>query len=70
VVLVNAPLTGDGTSTNPLGLAIDATTLSVNASNQLTANKDSAIWNANQLCGTNLNCTTLSGLGPAMRGRC
>jgi hypothetical protein len=40
VVLVTAPLTGVGTSTNPLGLAIDAMTLSVNALNQLTANKD------------------------------
>ena len=50
-VSVNAPLTGNGTSTTPLGLAIDATTLSVNASNQLTANNTSAIWNANQLQG-------------------
>jgi hypothetical protein len=55
VVQVNAPLTGNGTSTTPLGLAIDATTLSVNASNQLTANNTSAIWNANQLQGTAIN---------------
>jgi hypothetical protein len=68
-VNANAPLTGVGTSTTPLGLAIDATTLSVNASNQLTANKDSAIWNANKLCGTNLNCTTLSGLGVSDSGK-
>jgi hypothetical protein len=68
VVQVNAPLTGDGTSGNPLGLAIDATTLSVNASDQLTANKDSAIWNANQLCGTDLDCSTLSGLVPSRFG--
>jgi hypothetical protein len=69
VVQVNAPLTGDGTSGNKLGLAIDATTLSVNASNQLTANNTSAIWNANQLCGTNLNCTALSGLGTGDAGK-
>jgi hypothetical protein len=66
VVQVNAPLTGDGTSGNPLGLAIDATTLSVNASNQLTANNGSAIWNANQLQGTAID----PGLSPAMRVRC
>jgi hypothetical protein len=55
VAVVNAPLTGDGTSGNPLGLAIDATTLSVNASNQLTANNNSAIWNANKLQGRDVS---------------
>jgi hypothetical protein len=60
VAVVNAPLTGNGTSGTPLGLAIDATTLSVNASNQLTANNGSAIWNANQLQGTAI----ASGLSP------
>jgi hypothetical protein len=39
VVQVNAPLTGDGTTGNELGLDIDPTTLSLNALNQLTANK-------------------------------
>jgi hypothetical protein len=69
VVQVNAPLTGDGTTGNELGLAIDATTLSVNALNQLTANNTAAIWNADQLCGTNLDCSTLSGLGPSDAGK-
>jgi hypothetical protein len=69
VVQVNAPLTGNGTTHDELGLAIDPTTLSVNASDQLTANKDSAIWNANKLCGTNLDCSTLSGLLPADSGK-
>jgi hypothetical protein len=61
VVQVNAPLTGDGTSVNPLGLAIDAATLSVNALNELTANNASAIWNANQLQGTAID----PGLAPS-----
>jgi hypothetical protein len=65
---VTAPLTGVGTTGNELGLAIDATTLSVNASNELTVNNTAAIWNANQLCGTNLDCSTLSGLGPSDAG--
>jgi hypothetical protein len=68
VVQVNAPLTGDGTSTNPLGLNYNSTTLSVSGG-QLTANNTSAIWNANQLCGTNLNCTALSGLGTGDAGK-
>jgi hypothetical protein len=59
VVQVNAPLTGDGTTGNKLGLAIDTTTLSVNALNRLTANNTAAIWNANQLQGNPVAAGTL-----------
>ncbi|GBD07666.1 hypothetical protein HRbin21_01497 [bacterium HR21] len=51
VAQVTAPITGNGTSGNPLGLAINTTTLAVSGG-QLTANNTSAIWNANQLQGT------------------
>jgi hypothetical protein len=59
VVQVNAPLTGDGTTGNELGLNYNSTTLSVSGG-QLTANNGSAIWNANQLQSTPI----ASGLSP------
>jgi hypothetical protein len=68
VAVVNAPLTGNGTSVNPLGLNYNSTTLSVSGG-QLTANNTAAIWNANQLCGTDLDCSTLSGLGTGDAGK-
>jgi hypothetical protein len=51
VVLVNAPLTGDGTTGNELGLDIDPTTLSLNALNQLTANKRRCDLECGQVAG-------------------
>ena len=60
-VNVNAPLTGNGTSGNPLGLNYNSTTLSVSGG-QLTANNTSAIWNANQLQGTAID----PGLSPSL----
>jgi hypothetical protein len=51
VVQVNAPLTGDGTTGNELGLDIDPTTLSLNALNQLTANKRRCDLECGQVAG-------------------
>ncbi len=64
-VSVNAPLTGDGTTGNELGLNYNSTTLSVSGG-QLTANNTAAIWNANQLRSTPID----PNLSPSSPGEC
>ncbi|MDW8011926.1 MAG: tail fiber domain-containing protein, partial [Bacteroidota bacterium] len=69
VAQVQAPITGDGTGVNPLGLDFDPTTLYLNPSNQLAVHNTSALWNADKLCGTPLDCPTISGLGMGDAGK-
>jgi hypothetical protein len=49
---------------------VDGETILINDDGQLTANNTAALWNANKLCGTELDCETLEALGRTMRGWC
>jgi len=65
----SGPLTGNGTSANPLDVKVDGTTVVVNASGELAAANATAQWNANQICSTNVNCAAISTLGAGDAGK-